>query len=371
MSTPTVYTPAVRLKGAEIAAIRGLDPAIKAHIQPLFELVRKDFLPPNKPGAEAPPLEHVISETAKRIADNWGWAAPFYIDFLHLERTQVAAALDAFDRNATRLNLRPVLVTTVTPVVDITMLRNLEIIKAHGLCVRINFYEFRQGGFHRALLTLIKNLRLDPGSVDLIIDYGSSPQDEGGIRRTVESVPVADGEWRSITVLAGSMPKDLGQFQRNDLSRHARAEWLGWRRYALGGGTARYGDYLTLHANFEDPEGQGFPVPANFRYTADTDTLIFRGEKITSDLGPAQWTAHAALLCELTDFSGEGFSPGDAFIKAKAGERLKTGNAKDWVWAALSHHLAFVVFQLTHFEATHDQQIPIYGDQPDWPARII
>jgi len=292
---------------------------------------------------------------------------------VHLDKVMVPTALEAFDRNASHYGLKAILVTTLTPAVEVMMLRKLNIVKEHGLCIRIDVFEFRQGGFHRALIGLVKNLWLIPGNVDLVIDFGVNPEGPEGIQKILDMIPTAEGDWRSVTVLGGSLPKNLSKLRKNEIHLLQRTEWLGWRRYALAGGTAWFGDYTIQHPIFEDAEGKHFNFSASIRYTSEANTVIVRGEKVQGDdgLGYEQWPANAQILCGLEEhFRGAEFSVGDRFIKEMGEQQAKTGGPKDWLFAGINHHLTLVVYQLTHIEATVDQAISLDADQPDWPAHM-
>jgi hypothetical protein len=157
-------------------------------------------------------------------------------------------------------------------------------------------------------------------------------------------------DWGSLTVLAGSFPKDLSEFKRNDHHLIERSDWLRWSQY-VDSHPARipvYGDYTIQHGIFEEQQGKRRNFSASIRYTLDDKWLLMKGEGVFNEnsAGFGQWPAHAKLLVGMPEYSGPEFSFGDRFINEIASHPTKKGTAELWLSAGISHHIAKVLAQI-------------------------
>ena len=73
-----------------------------------------------------------------------------------------------------------------------------------------------------------------------------------------------------------------------------------------------------------------------------------RGEGVLTEDGPgyAQWPANAQLLCGREEFNGGDYCGGDRYIETMSRQMSQTGTAKEWLAAAMNHHMTFVVRQI-------------------------
>ncbi len=159
-------------------------------------------------------------------------------------------------------------------------------------------------------------------------------------------------KWRSFTVVAGALPKDLVDFS---VGQHlvTRTEWRWWLAELTAHRTRRvriptFGDYTIQHHIFSEPQA-GMNVSASIRYTTSDHWLVSRGEGLRNKNGPgyAQYPASAQLLCGQKEFCGPDFSYGDDYIfKMGSHQSLTPGSPETWLRAGINHHLTFVVRQI-------------------------
>src|SRR5262249_54819685 len=99
---------------------------------------------------------------------------------------------------------------------------------------------------------------------------------------------------------------------------------------------------------FEEREGKRFNFSASIRYTTPAGYVVFRGEGVQNPDGPGyqQYLGEATLLCARDEFLGKEFSWGDAYIYEKGNGAVDPGGPKEWLAAAINHHLTLVAAQV-------------------------
>jgi hypothetical protein len=129
-----------------------------------------------------------------------------------------------------------------------------------------------------------------------------------------------------------------------------RLEWRLWnvlrKRTPALSRLPTFGDYAVQSAVAPDPEATFFPGAANIRYTCEDYWAIFRGRQLTR-YGYEQFHDLSERLQQQSFYSGPGFSWGDKFILDCAMQVEGTGNNSTWRKVGTSHHLTFVVHQLS------------------------
>ena len=87
-------------------------------------------------------------------------------------------------------------------------------------------------------------------------------------------------------------------------------------------------------------------MSANLRYTLEEEWLIFKGRNVR-DYGYEQFNGLCRTLLQHKEYSGATFSWGDNYISQCAADKGGPGNASTWRKVGNSHHLSFVVYQLS------------------------
>jgi hypothetical protein len=341
------YVAVLRWKGAEKTAVRALSSDIKRSIVPIIEFVPKDFWGTSEHAA--------INTVGKEVAENWGWRNPVIIDPHLLGDKTAAQNIQVVLSALARYKVPCGIVTDVIRAEEYqqAVADSLGRIKGLDLCFRINSIQLRLPGLDSALRALLAKLGRHPNDVDMIVDFRFISDGGTNFRQSVSRLPMLT-DWRSVTTLAGSFPKDLSHLTRNEQHFLPRSEWDSWcflnERSLL---LTAFGDYTIQHPFFEDREGKGFNFSPSIRYTCRNGYLIMRGEGIKNKDAPGceQWLAEATILSEKTEFSGGGFCWGDTFIEDKSREPLNPGSIKDWLAATINHHLTLVAKQIQEVKA--------------------
>jgi hypothetical protein len=343
------YVPAVRLKRAETDALDMMrdHPAILTSKPLILVDSREEHDQNRRAGRRASPidpttfLELEVAKDLQRFRDH-----PFFLDTSRFERSErfskgpsmaleVVLRAPPFFDEALRAAVTPVFSGSI----DAKRLLPLrEILDQNGAAIR-----FRATAVGPDLEDSLEALSLDKRRADLIIDLehvsDSTKYEEGGdlAKKLVET---AAGDWRSVTILAGSYNNSIktsGAYPRLcwDAYKKLRAAFVRAGQAAPG-----FGDYGIVNADAEPASGSGgggghYPI---IRYCrADSWSVLKHSDH------PALDYFGLARLCAAADyFMGAEFSPGDAFIERCATAQASSSGAQvQWLAADLSHQWAF------------------------------
>ena len=307
------YVPVLRMKPAELRALRSVDPVLRSRITPLLECPARVLRRCDTPKALDARFDHIVRHIAQ-----WAGRAIF-IDFDTLPCT-VPQALEVMVVRATLAGIRPVLVMSLKMASQYA--RSVHaVLERHdsGLCLRLSPEDLRQTGAGEKIENLLTRYGASPEQVDLVIDRGGVDSGTTMYEEFADRIPCVDA-WRTLTVLAGSFPEDLARFAAGRTHRLRRFEWRQWQALeSWPGRKPAFGDYTIQHVLFKEPVA----VPnfsASVRYTMEDEYLVLRGEGVLNENGPgySQWNAWASLLVEMPEFAGSTFSAGDRYIRERA-----------------------------------------------------
>jgi hypothetical protein len=356
------YVPILRWKRAEKIALRYLQPADKAVITPLIELVPTSFKP-GQDGSENPAL--VLEREAKEIKKDWG-TAPFFVDVNHLEEcvppiNGLTHPLEYLSDKARMEGLRLVPVTGLTRGDAYQNLVKRTGSDGPGVCFRLTPSEVLDPGFNNRLGDLIARLRLERENVDLVLDYKVFDPSAPTLAIMISHIPsIAD--WRTFAVACGAFPEDLQQFTPG---RHtiAREDWLSYRDQIADPLRLQrrpsFADYTVQYGIYKEPPQRSNPS-ASIRYALSDRWIIMRGEGIFNKDGPGreQYVANATLLSESDDFYGPNFSYGDSYIYDVSQGIEGHGSPETWIRAGINHHMTVTSRQIASLSESSDIDAP-------------
>jgi hypothetical protein len=335
------YVPVLRCKGAEQKALQNLSSPVRSAMVPLIEFVPKDFFEEAKQGA--------MVKVSRRLIDSCGWHYPFIIDPGLLGDEIAANCVRPIFAQVIRYNADVGIVTGVSrsSVYQSAVEEVLRMGKS-DLVLRLSAFEIRQAAVASMIDQTLAELSTTRRQTHLILDFGHISRSGINFSAWFGNIPSL-AEWKSVTVLAGTFPKDLGEFARNEEHEFERGEWISWCELSLASSLPiAFGDYTVQHPFFEEHEGKGLNFSASIRYTTPNGWLVFRGESVRNPDGPGyqQYLGEAKLLCTRQEFSGKAFCWGDNFISDKGTTATDTGGPKEWLAAAINHHLTLVAGQI-------------------------
>jgi hypothetical protein len=213
----------------------------------------------------------------------------------------------------------------------------------------------------RSAPTLIKELlntvEIDVTGADLLMDLGYLSQDvevhAEDLAPTVNEL-IGVGGWRSVVLLGTSIPSSLGDgiVVAGTVGRLPRREWTLWSalREADLARLPTYGDYAVQNPNppLDVKDGQiPMGMRGDIRYTHATETIIPRAKAALWEEGRGQYRQLCKVLVDQQEFAGRDFTWGDLHIAECAEGTDEPGPTSLWRGAGTSHHLRYVVDQLS------------------------
>jgi hypothetical protein len=359
------YTPILKGKRGEYDALATMPLESCARLYPVVEVmpIPWDW----QRDVPARTLDAHLARDVGSIMECWGCDQPVMVDLKHTcgPKTRTGSGVHPVEWMHSQLRIYGVLGVPVTTLNRDDHYQEAVGAAAHadalGAALRLAPSDFNDAvELEASMFALLATLGLECEEVDIILDIGAISQDVGRNtaligRVLIETLPTANG-WRSLTLASSSFPADLSQIRPRSVGHITRAEWQTWSTLLDQLGTLtrmpNFGDYgidgpaLTLL----DP--RVMRMSANIRYTSETDWYIGKGGSVDKD-GFEQYRKLADDLMHAPEWCGPHFSSGDSYIaECAAYETPGPGNATTWRRVGTSHHLAFVLDQLSKILAT-------------------
>ena len=216
----------------------------------------------------------------------------------------------------------------------------------------------------------LTSLQADPSEVDLLLDLEYLDPDTEPSATWVASLLsrcARVGSWRSVVLLATSVPASFGnglvpEKSKRELPRH---EWSLWEAVtARADLPVAFGDYAV-----QNPVPPPNPAPvgpwANIRYTLEKNLFVVRGLE-TRTHGTDQYAELSSWITSHPSFRGSSFSHGDSeitawstgqgsresrlafddFFEEETDERPRPASQTYWRGVGTSHHIELVTEQL-------------------------
>jgi hypothetical protein len=348
---PQHYIPILRWKEAERGALSQLDVDDLAHLTPLIEIVPENFVQNNK----RLPDDVAMYWVGGQLMQCWG-EYPIYIDLLNLPRALVPQSGNCLVQLANYTGFFGSLLIPVTGLRRESLyniaVRDVAKMMNQGACLRLTFEDLHSVTLDRSIADLVSLLDLNHKEMDLLIDCKAIDSCLPTFEYISQLIPDID-EWRNFVIAGGAFPKDLSRYRKNERHSIQRREWISWRDQAntLSSGTRlpNFSDYTIQHAQYSARRPGRMHYSASIRYTIEDNWVLMRGENVFRKGGPGfkQYPDLAIMLCDLSQYCGEGYSSGDRYIKEISLQTAETGAATQWLQAGINHHITFVIRQLT------------------------
>jgi hypothetical protein len=187
--------------------------------------------------------------------------------------------------------------------------------------------------------------------VNLVYDLrglaeGDTPS---AVAAMLQQLPQLDG-WRTFTLAGTSFPQNLMGLPPSECSAIPRNEWQIWRGVCRNLGTRRriptFGDYAIAHPEPAEVDPRIMRPSASVRYTIDESWLVVKARNLR-DHGYVQFHQMCRDLIGRPEYSGPSFSWGDGYIADCASRTVGTGNLTTWRKVGTSHHLRYVIDELS------------------------
>lgn len=346
MAPVDLYVPVLRWKRGERWALAKVRDQDRAGILPLIELIPSLFDNSNRKVPRD--TAATLLELLKRIRTAWG-GRPVLLDMHHLPEgfsvsgISVWSATGALNKGL-GLPIIPVCSLSDRPRDDDSHAAARSIGK--GIALRLPLWELSSTELVALCRTWLNEVDFAPKEIDLILDAGLVTEDTRiDPAACVELTELA--QWRSVTLLAGAFPKDLGGMApgRQERPRSDLKWWMDRVAEIKMAGAINFGDYTVQHAIFDEPPPGATPS-ASIRYASEDRWVIMRGESLRRGAKGAQYPANAQLLCEQPEYSGAEYSEGDAYIHERANDPSRNGNPETWIRAGINRHITLTARQL-------------------------
>lgn len=338
------YVPVLKVKRGEKKALSLIQPALRARITPLLEIVERK---PDRAATVGAHLDNAFKELDTSLTPY----ARCFLDAREIAPDGPTAALEVF-RRATSAGIAFTPVTGISRTVDVAAALGHQ---QHGLALRLTREEFESGNLNGSLLAFMAQHELTPEGTDLIIDLGAVDEliVDGVVALTdafLSDIP-DHTRWRTFTISACAFPMSMGVVARNSHSHVERAEWVAWRDHlhARRAGLARlpsFSDCAIQHPKgVEDFDFRTMQVSASIRYATSDDWLLIKGESTRVTRPGVQFPALATKLVYgqlRSSFAGSAHCEGCKSMKAAADRASGYGSAEVWRRLATIHHISLV-----------------------------
>lgn len=372
----TTYFPILKALKAEFTALENAKPSNARNIVPLFEFPK---LPDRKKYRESStPITDFINDTCEGIGEAWtGKSAMF--DTYHWSPTATTEQGDhiipyAYD------SLTSVGVETV-PVVGYDRwgvqeyqlaLRTISMVHNGNFCIRLDHTAFEDSAepnfFQENMEEILSVLDLDPAKCHVILDFEDvTPLAIIDLLSKFESLfdLIASYGFRTYSVAGCSLPKtiNLAVKKQNSCGVVLRKEMLLWQsvRQQFPHIPIRFGDYGVRGPN----TNEGVPSPhtnGKIRHTSDKQYFVARGQSLSRPPKGEQMWQLAESIVNSEHYLGPKFSWGDSEIFRCRNKEFK-GNSGQWIAIDTSHHLAYVVAEITEFERVIAARAPTVAEE--------
>ena len=224
-----------------------------------------------------------------------------------------------------------------------------------GLTFRLKIDDLEDG--EDTIADLIERLRyagIPAGSTQILIDLESVGDLDvvslvrlRGLTQDFVDTALTASNFGLISVIASSMPKDVGSVPKKGTKSFYRQEMPIWLNVAAGVPSERiaFGDYGIVHPNFSD-KIIATNANAKIRYTKGLHHHVFRGYNLKEGLKYKQYHELARRVVDSSVYIGRDHSFGDEYVWRCANMEVGSGNLGTWVEVDMNHHLVYVAAQL-------------------------
>ncbi len=374
------YTPILKSRAGQRNAVRGLTNARKDKVVPLFEIVL-----PNPDHKDRIPNESVKDRIArlrpKQLMDFNSWSAKNVEPEIQVAWGQRPAIVDLGQIGDTRSKIIGLRTLMQGDGQQGLWDRSLNLIAGIGLhepneyldevakprpnkysqvmiCIRVYWRDLQNPDVMSQQLSNIYNrLGIGVERAYLLIDLGGETGPEIYAKAMSEAQAVANiNNYAGLIFASGSIPMNLSGYDRGKASDIVRHDWHNWQNHAntsRGQRAVTFADH-TIRYPGDDHPAQFFAPTAKLIYTVGDKYLLFRGQ--VGELN--QFPHFANALHFMGAANDRGYSQGDAFMATMRDHleeyqsgyirELQPGNVKQWMSAAINHHMSVVVDQIAN-----------------------
>ena len=350
MDPKPLYTPILKGKANDLKALGKLPRSLTAHVQPLVEL-----LSPN----EGESVEAACVRFAHQLRKHCPLQA-VSVDLHSIAPTtrtnDGSPALEALCSSLRGLDIR------FTPVFGFDhepelweRVGKIAARAGRGLTFRLKIEDIEAGDETISdLIERLRDFRIPAAETNLLIDLGSVGTLDAvalvrlrGLTQDFVESALTASNFRLISVIGSSMPKDVGEVPKDGCMPYYRKEMPLWLNVASGvrSELIAFGDYGIIHPHFSD-KIIATNANAKIRYTKGLHQHIFRGYSLKQGERYGQYHDLAQRVVKSSVYVDRDYSYGDDYVWRCANRQVGCGNLGTWVEVDMNHHMVYVAAQL-------------------------
>lgn len=344
------YLAVLKSKLGEYAALRDLDPKVRARITPLIQL--------HHPKGDETTVADLVA-LLKDLRTGWDAGPPVLLDGDWMKTSSgIVRAVEA--AHAVGRIAIPVTGLRRPTAYQSFVKRSLEH-AGQGAAVRLRREDFADGvDLEQNLAKLLSDLGVDPSTTDLIIDLRDVQEshleaDEIAAIGMLNRLPWVD-DWRHLALTATAMPAGVSTFPRDQITPLRRVEWSLYKAVRSSRDSISrvptFGDYGITNPEpvEESVDPKMMRVTAHLRCATEEDWLIVKSGTIDTG-GIERLPSLFETLTQRNDYQREKFSSADDWIEQVIKGDASPGNATTWRYRGTIRHLTLVTRQVSNESA--------------------
>lgn len=359
------YVPSLRIRAAELQALKEFTPDQTSRVCPLFTLPPIEFN--FETGEEKTDIDTHVERRIKTIQNNWA-GEHCWIDVHPSVRndrlknnksiiSRLVSSLTSEDLLGQTREFIPVLSLNDSKDIseDIFQLARSDENLGFGLKVLLDDLVSQE--LKSSIQTVICESGLSPNVVDLILDL-EAPTNFLPIKVFASSINnrlddiLQKLKFRNVVLISTSIPETYSS-QGSTPTLYPRNDWKLYREI-LDNHPNRdliFGDYTIVHPRWNaDHDMRKMKAPAKLIYALDNEWLTRKGTAFHSD--PSQMHTICSEIVNSGYFKGAGFSKGSKYIQECAEYREQPSNLTRWKRVAINHHMTVVLYDLSTLHAS-------------------
>lgn len=362
-----IYVSILKGKQGELKALTNTRKQEKAKLLPLIEIppVPLKYVDGSEDPIQAKSIEAHITDTSEKLCQSLLGFEQVLVDGFYVEEDD--ALPNGLEPIAELFNKLRAAKIPFIPVVGLDRVEEYSAAIAdaveedgNGCCLRLTNVDLDvpPNQLIKLIDSLLAELKIMPSKVDLLVDYGPEVPVKSALLYQLNALPYLM-DWRNLVVASSSFPTDMSNVAPDSLVEFERKEWSAWSYLRANSESVKrlpiYGDYGINHPVLSDIDPRLMRLSPNIRYTSTLNYVVAKGRayprkndktKKANTKAADQLPKLAKLITSHKSWKTGEFSWGDAFIEA-CSNKACVGNATDWRAVGTSHHIAFVVHQLS------------------------
>ncbi len=355
-----MYIPALRWRQGEYQALLKLSEAVKKQIVPLITIPGVEFdFEAREPKKSVHDHVHPF---AKRYVHKWGRRPAWVTLDKEIVSERMNDGTHVLDYVFQELRGHGALAAPALPLnpnsAFLAAAQRVIAKDGQGCGILVQLEDLMAHGTSKSITKLTSILQIDLDESDLILDMGAPNYEPYGAfaAALISNLPQLGNlsDYRNFILIGTSIPESLVKVSigTDEIPRH---DWLFYQellqKLPKDDRRPNYGDYTTVHPNFEAKDMRLIKPAGKIVYTANRIWATRKGGSFRDD--PDQMHTHCQEILRNPrfDFRGPSFSFGDAYISDCAAQKVGPSNLTRWKQVSINHHMTTVVNALANFPA--------------------